>query len=152
MEIRNKIKEKKVITEKCCPKCKITKDTIDFYRSSRTFDGYGVYCILCAKGKAKDEYNIKKNNNIENKEDNIENKEDDTENKEDNIENKEEKKCNACKIYKNVSEFHKKPKNKNGLQPNCKLCTNAKRREYCEKNKVERNKKRRENALKKLNK
>lgn len=33
--------------------------------------------------------------------------------------------CTKCKETKDISEFHKKSKAKDGLQPRCKSCTNT---------------------------
>jgi hypothetical protein len=36
----------------------------------------------------------------------------------------ETKKCNKCGIVKNVSDFHRESRSKNGYKPRCKECTN----------------------------
>jgi len=40
------------------------------------------------------------------------------------------KKCHSCKISKNKSEFGKHNQKKDGLDPNCKACRNARAKKY----------------------
>lgn len=46
----------------------------------------------------------------------------------------EEKHCNNCKTTKPAEEFHKDSTTKSGLRVFCKVCVNAKRKEYRERN------------------
>lgn len=46
------------------------------------------------------------------------------------------KKCNCCKIIKELEFFHKKEEAKDGHQPNCKDCANKLKREWREKKKT----------------
>lgn len=45
------------------------------------------------------------------------------------------KTCNACKVEKDYSEFHKNKKSKDGFQERCKSCRAIYRKQYYEKNK-----------------
>ena len=44
------------------------------------------------------------------------------------------KSCGKCKIIKDISEYHKHSKNKDGLRENCKECCKLYRKQYIENN------------------
>jgi hypothetical protein len=48
--------------------------------------------------------------------------------------------CSKCKIEKDISEFHKCSKTKNGFRSKCKLCINKESRDYSKNNRDIRNK------------
>ena len=44
------------------------------------------------------------------------------------------KKCNKCKEHKELTEFYKQTRNKDGLQHHCKVCKNAENKLWREEN------------------
>lgn len=46
---------------KYCPRCKETKDFIEFYKNKRQSDGHGIYCKKCQSINAEEYYNRKMN-------------------------------------------------------------------------------------------
>lgn len=60
------------------------------------------------------------------------------------------KKCTSCKEEKELEEFSKNKKRKDGLQTECKVCARKKHREYYAKNKEKQKKQIREAAKRRI--
>ncbi len=86
---------------KICYKCKVEKDTCEFYKDKTRNDGYESKCKQCKKQYAKD--NFERLSNI--------------------VSIYIEKKvCCECKIEKDVCHFHQDKRRKDGYRSNCKEC------------------------------
>lgn len=116
---------------KTCSKCKETKELTEFKKNKAMLDGLHSHCRKCdCNQRALCRYN-KKNNILK------------------YIKcNENEKQCRSCKEIKEVTEFYKDRKFKDGLSSICKICNYKKSRIYIENNKEKVSKRKKQYSVK----
>lgn len=90
-------------TTKKCSKCQNTKKMSEFYKSSKETDGYKSCCKSCCRKDRKELH--KKRKDIY-------------------LSQSDPRMCNFCKIIKDISEYYVDYTRKDGVDINCKKCSN----------------------------
>lgn len=105
-----------ILTHKWCNRCENVREHNEFYKDGTTIDGLGANCKQCKKDQ-KQKYNQKLKEAVEEFNKNNEDIEVEIEyNKETH------KKCSQCNDVKELNNFNKRKKSKDGLSYECKDC------------------------------